>query len=206
MNLAASYFGNAAFTSDPRVAEAQTLLNAMGYGDTQGRPLVVDGVWGPNTKGALERALKQSFGGVDPSVLEQLRRLAGSGHRAPAAGVKPPSPVPVAPGANDTGLAAEPIWKKPLFIGLGAAAVAAVLFFVVKNETKVFSGSPEGAAGRRGGRGRRLANGDASVMGDEVYGVDTAALGSYVKPVEGTVVAKKTRRRCSKTPEWGDDE
>lgn len=204
MNFASAYsqLGN---VSSSQVAEAQTLLNAMGYGDASGRPLKVDGIWGPNTKAALERALKQSYGGVDANALEALRRLAGTGHRAPGAGVNPPGPVTVAPGANDTGLAAEPIWKKPLFIGLGAAAVAAVLFFVVKNETKVFSGSPEGAAGRRGGRGRRLANGDASVMGDEVYGLDTEALGSFVKPVQGEVVKRKTRRRCSRTPEWGEE-
>jgi hypothetical protein len=189
-------------TSDLRVAEAQTLLNNMGYG-----PLKVDGVWGPNTKRELERALQQSYAGVDANALEGLRKLSASGHRAPAGAVRPPS-VPPVTGPVNSGLVPEtPVWKKPLVIGLGVAAAAAILFFVVKNETKVFSGSPEGAAGRRG-RGRRLANGDAMVRGDDVLG----NVGDHAKLVEGEVLdrepnreplsGKTSRRKCRKTPEW----
>lgn len=190
--------------SSPKVAEAQTLLNAMGYG-----PLAVDGIFGANTKTAIERALSMTVMGgrggdvVTDSMLDQLRKMAGSGHRA-----KLDAPPPTkATGPQNTGLADEPVWKKPLFLGLGVAAAVGLVLVLLKNETKVFSGSKsEGDAGPRRGRGRRLANGDATVVGDEVFGryatpVDTDDADD-AKPVAGTVTKRVKRRRCSNTPSW----
>lgn len=184
--------------SSPKVAEAQTLLNAMGYG-----PLAVDGIFGANTAQALSRALSVSAGSVTDAMLDQLRKMAGSGHRA-----KLDAPPPTkATGAQNTGLADEPVWKKPLFLGLGVAAAVGLVLVLLKNETKVFSGSKsEGDAGPRRGRGRRLANGDATVVGDEVFGryatpVD-ADDADDAKPVAGTVTKRVKRRRCSNTPSW----
>lgn len=190
--------------SSPKVAEAQTLLNAMGYG-----PLAVDGIFGANTAQALSRALSVSAGSVTDAMLDQLRKMAGSGHRAPAP--KPGPPVPTsANGAQNTGLADEPVWKKPLFLGLGVAAAVGLVLVLLKNETKVFSGSKsEGDAGPRRGRGRRLANGDATVVGDEVFGRyatpvkgDEGGEADDAKPINGTVTKRVKRRRCSNTPSW----
>lgn len=190
----------ASVTSSPKVAEAQSLLNAKGY--TVGRAaLKVDGILGPNTQGAVENALGVTLGagGVTDSILAALRSLPTK--------VKNPGPITVGPGPQETGLA-DPPWKKPLFIGLAVAAVVAVGFFVVKNETSAFSGTSEGDAERRRrrGRGRSLANGDATVLGDEVFG-------QYAKPVEAEVVSRKaassstlkSRVKCKRTPDFDSE-
>jgi hypothetical protein len=190
----------ASVTSSPKVAEAQSLLNAKGYAT-----LKVDGILGEQTRAAIQNALGVTLMGgkgqdpVTDSILAALRSLPTK--------VKNPGPITVGSGPQETGLA-DPPWKKPLFIGLAVAAVVAVGFFVVKNESSTFSGTSEGDAERRRrrGRGRSLANGDATVHGDEVFG-------AYAKPIEAEVVSRKaasvgtlkSRVKCKRTPDFDSE-
>lgn len=62
------------------VRYAQDRLNALGFG-----PLNEDGIWGPRTQAALDRALPapaQAPGAVDPILLKQLKRDEGCVLRA----------------------------------------------------------------------------------------------------------------------------
>lgn len=123
--------------SDARVAQAQQMLNALGYG-----PLAVDGIFGDQTRAALGRALGVSIQAVDDQTLSLLDQKLKAGVKAPV--------TPRVAGPINSGLVNEPLWKKPLFIGIGVAAVLGVLFFFTKNETKVLSGTSEGDARPKG--------------------------------------------------------
>jgi len=127
------------------VGQLQTLLNALGFRDAQGKALIVDKLFGPNTQFALraaQTAIRAKVpstvmldGALDKATLAALEAMrAGQplpGEAAPAA---PATPAPAAP---------EPVkspevlwWKSPIVIGGGVLAAAAILFIAMGDQKK----------------------------------------------------------------------
>lgn len=73
---------------DPQVKELQQALSKLGFTDAQGKPLAVDGKFGPKTMAAVQ-AMQQKYGGmatdgkVTPELLARLKAAAG-GSKQPA--------------------------------------------------------------------------------------------------------------------------
>lgn len=73
---------------DPRVKSLQTYLNNLGFKDSSGQPLKVDGKLGPRTTSAIKRLQRKlglkADGLVTPSLLHQLRQASLKKGKAPA--------------------------------------------------------------------------------------------------------------------------
>ena len=77
---------------DKRVAELQRLLNNLGFTDSAGKPLKVDGKLGPKTTAAIKRLQKKmglkADGNVSPNMMRRLRAVDHRRHVAFKKGAK----------------------------------------------------------------------------------------------------------------------
>jgi peptidoglycan hydrolase-like protein with peptidoglycan-binding domain len=80
---------------DNNVKSLQTYLNNLGFTDSQGKPLKVDGKLGPRTTSAVKRLQRKlglkADGLVTPALLRQLRQASLKKGKGPA---KKTAPVP----------------------------------------------------------------------------------------------------------------
>ncbi|MDQ7995290.1 MAG: peptidoglycan-binding protein [Luteibacter sp.] len=100
--------------SKEKAEHVQTLLNAHGYTDTNGKPLVVDGHAGKETKLAIERFQTdhhlKADGIVGPATLKALERNLQHDKAQPAAtpaAPAAPAPAPATPSATHSPTAAS---------------------------------------------------------------------------------------------------
>ncbi len=130
-NFAHSSLG--AVSSDPLVAQAQQLLNQLGYS------LTVDGIWGSKTQGALQAVWmslgkQESIGAVDASVIAALTQAVLN--KSTQGRFSPSLVPPLGTAMSLAESTATPFWKAPLFIGLGAVSLAVVAYIAINYESK----------------------------------------------------------------------
>lgn len=87
---------------DRRVKQLQTALNRLGFTDSQGKSLKVDGQLGPRTTAAIKRLQRRlglkADGIVTPALLKQVRNAASPrGLGTPKKAAKKAAPKKVAP-------------------------------------------------------------------------------------------------------------